>query len=590
MRFGFYGQNHQHLLDIVFRTMELDRKILGRAYIARIKAMDVYGGVDQLYAIAYNSPKEEMDHNLFKSVCSTHNRKFFYSKTINKKSATFTMRECLDQVVNYPKIGTSGLSMLEYPVTLSGFGRIAYEQEILVSKSGYDLLDADTAMKSGNDVDGASEETNEINDVPFTAPAVAISKIRKSILKKKEFGNMMDTVRKQAEQLKDVSFEHSSVPQGDIFLLSKDGSVMTEEVLGSSDIPVVGVDEIIAPAGDGFENLTMEALRDRCLLAEMSLDSLTTVVEEKDAQILTLKKKLESATENSEKFMNAAALADVQRREYRADNASEVVDGLKPEFNLLKGVSIKMDKVSSSVEKGSQEQVLVLTEISQTLDDLPRKLQNFADGVQKTLSLNIKTMVNEVSKVLLAKQHESYSNEVEDQRSTADGLSIKKFTDYADEDTDVEVIEDEDKDIETIPAIRTAVIVATATHGNPEDKVKTLVKSKTVEFVLNEENRDAVRNDAQTVGVKKQGNYLLQQSNQRDPEHQGLLQLPRSNNNMRPGDVWIQPPRSFQPPNSFQPSSSFQPHRSFQPPRSVQPPRSFKRGSQFKDSDAKRRL
>ena len=127
MRFGFFERFLQS--GAVFRIMELDRKILGRAYVGRIKAYDIYGGVDQLYGIVYKSPKEELGHELFKSICATHNQKYFYSKTINKKTPTFTMRECLDTMVNFPKIGTSGLSMLDYPMTFSGFGRLAYEQD-----------------------------------------------------------------------------------------------------------------------------------------------------------------------------------------------------------------------------------------------------------------------------------------------------------------------------------------------------------------------------------------------------------------------------------------------------------------------------
>ena len=513
VKFGFSVWFPQQMSGIVFRIMELDRKILGRAYIARIKARDVHGGVDQLYGIAYKSPKEEMDHVLFNSVCSVHNNKFFYSKTVNKKTETFTMRECLDMMVNFPKLGTSGLSMLDYPMTLTGFGKLAYEQQILVSKSGYDLLEADEP----------SVERSDQRTVPVPPPTVVMSKVRKSIEKKRMFSSMMDTVRMQAQQFKDVIVDPSSVPQGDALLISSDGSVMAESVLASDDIPFGGEEEIIAPAGDGFDNLTVDALRDRCIVAEAGMESLQAVIEEKDAQIDELKKKLEAATTSSEKFMRAADLADVQRREYRADNASEVVEGLKPEFNLLKGVSNKVTALTSTVDKGSQEQVLVMTEILQTLDDLPRKLQNFADGVHKHLCTNIVTMVDEVAKVLAPEN-------VEDSR----GFSIRKFTDYADDDTDVEVIEDDDEDSalgQSKPSsIPIGVIVAV--QGKQLGK-------KSVRFV-------PVDVDQQVVETHHEGKYLLQQGGKRN--NQGILPTPdvtRSNKNMRPNDLWIQPPKSF---------------------------------------------
>ena len=167
-------------------------------------------------------------------------------------------------------------------------------------------------------------------------------------------------------------------------MLSDNGSVLTENILDEHGIPMVGVEEVVAPSNDVFSNISMEALKDRCVLAEANLEKVQAVVAEKDAQIDDLKKKLESAVASSEKFMSAAGLADAQRREYRADNASEVVDGLKNEFDLLKGVSKKIAGISTSMSDNNAEQVLVLTEIVQSLDDLPRKLMNFADGVQKS--------------------------------------------------------------------------------------------------------------------------------------------------------------------------------------------------------------
>ena len=71
---------------------------------------------------------------------------------------------------------------------------------------------------------------------------------------------------------------------------------MAQSVIAGDDIPFGGEEEIIAPAGDGFDNLTVDALRDRCIVAEAGMESLQAVIEEKDVQIDELKKKLEVAT------------------------------------------------------------------------------------------------------------------------------------------------------------------------------------------------------------------------------------------------------------------------------------------------------
>ena len=453
------------------------------------------------------------------------------------------MRECLDTMVNFPKIGTSGLSMLDYPMTFSEFGRLAYEQNILSSASGYALLDDE----------GEAEPNDEIEElsVPIVE-RVPASKVRKSIQKKVLFNNMMKTVRKQALQFKDVARSNvSALPQGEQLLLSDNGSVLTEKILDEHDIPTVGMEEVVAPSNDGFSNISMEALKDRCVLAEANIEKLEAVVAEKDAQIDDLKKKFGSAVASSEKFMSAAGLADAQRREYRADNASEVVDGLKNEFDLLKGVSNKIAGISTSMSDNNAEQVLVLTEIVQSLDDLPRKLMNFADGVQRSLSSNVQLIVEEVKNVLLDKQvGDSSSKQLLDRG----GFSIQKFTDYVDNDDEVEVIDDDDEDssgqsIQSVnEVVRPGVIVGPASqgsYGKPRNNEDKSVK-KTIGGNGDAANGHAgnnVVNDGGNQGV--QGNYLLKEKPHRNST--GILPHPPSvnNNNKRSLDVWIHPPLSF---------------------------------------------
>ena len=292
----------------------------------------------------------------------------------------------------------------------------------------------------------------------------------------------------------------------------------------------------------------MESLNDRCVLAEANLQKVEAVVAEKD----DLKKKLESAVASSEKFMSAAGLADAQRREYRADNASEVVDGLKNEFDILKGVSKKIAGISTSMLDNTAEQVLVLTKIVQSLDDLPRKLMNFADGVQRSLSSNVQLIVEEVKNVLLDKQvgDSSSSKQLLDRG----GFSIQKFTDYVDNDDEVEVIDDDDEDssgqsIQSVhEVVRPGVIVGPASqgsYGKPRNNEDKSVK-KTIGGNGDAANGHAgnnVVNDGGNQGV--QGNYLLKEKPHRNST--GILPHPPSvnNNNKRSLDVWIHPPLSF---------------------------------------------
>ena len=91
----YFGEICSSSSGTPFRAMDMDHQFYGKAYIGRMKAVDDFGGDDLLYAIVYKGSKDTVDLNLFKSVCTTHNDKFFYAKSINKESTTFTMRNCL---------------------------------------------------------------------------------------------------------------------------------------------------------------------------------------------------------------------------------------------------------------------------------------------------------------------------------------------------------------------------------------------------------------------------------------------------------------------------------------------------------------
>ena len=181
---------------------------------------------------------------------------------------------------------------------------------------------------------------------------------------------MIREVRDYAKKLKSQQPSPPSLSQGDHLLVGgHDGFVYTVR-----DIPA-NSEEVIDMVDGNFANITMDALKERCLNAGTQLGSFDSVVKEKDAQIAALKAQLESATKSSEQFMSAAALADAQRREYRSDNASEVVDGLR--LRISKHLSV----VSKSVDKGNTENVELLTEVLRNLEDLPEKLEN----IEKTI-------------------------------------------------------------------------------------------------------------------------------------------------------------------------------------------------------------
>ena len=351
-----------------FRTMDLDRAILGKAYVGRIKAFDNFGGTDLVYGIVYKGVKEHVDYSLFKSVCSTHNDKFFYSKAINKDSITFTMRNCLKAVENYPMVGTSGVSMLDFPMTFTEFGKLAYENCVLTSSKGYQLL-----------CEGEVNADREQGEVPVPPPSMIVTKVRSSIVRGKQVSDMIKDAENKARELKNMSVS-PCVSHGDNFLLGLHKGLHDKEIIPGDKIHTGG-EEVIAIDEDGSTNITMDALKERCLLAEAKAESYEIALQETKAQIATLKAQAESATASSEKFMTAAALADSQRREYRSDNASEIVDGLKTEFETLKATSKHLSVIAKAVGKGNAENVELLTEVQRSLEDFPERLSQIGNAL-----------------------------------------------------------------------------------------------------------------------------------------------------------------------------------------------------------------
>ena len=82
-------------------SVDLTKKIMGTAYVARIKDprnnLSIHKKPDFLHAIAYDDPQEPFDYMQLKSLVEGKNQLIFYSYTINKRDrTTFTWKQCLE--------------------------------------------------------------------------------------------------------------------------------------------------------------------------------------------------------------------------------------------------------------------------------------------------------------------------------------------------------------------------------------------------------------------------------------------------------------------------------------------------------------
>ena len=376
--------------------MDLDRKISGRVYIGRIKSFDEYKGEDELYGIVYKG-RGSIDYNLCKSICTTHNGKFFWAQKINQVM-TFTMRECLAAVRNFPQFGRDGVSMVDHPMTFEEFVRLAYENAVLSSKEGFEIL--------GDESRGfVLDKTQKVPLPPKTS-----SKLTAQQLQKKQYSDVLKSVSKEAMNLRLGGVDTSGFTAGERQLMGERGNASGDFV--SPDELLTNSEEVLGPSGDGYANFSMDNLRDRCLMAETKNESLEAVVSERDAEIATLKARLESASQDSNKFMSSADLANTRLREFRADNASEVALGLKKEFDLVKGMSTKLAKLSTFTNTRGEEQKQLLTEVVQSLEDLPARLtatfasfENAVNANTKTLAENVRVVWSVLEDFGLSKNH-----------------------------------------------------------------------------------------------------------------------------------------------------------------------------------------
>ena len=383
------------------RDMDLDRRVRGVAYIGRIKSMDSHQGEDEVYGVVYCKGKGVMDYSLFKSVCSTHNDRFFYARKVNGKQS-FTMRECLTASSNFPMLGDSGVSMLEHPMTFPEFGLLAHELGFLSSESGLEILKEKDASTGGKTIDSSAAVKVVVQEVPVPSPPKVVPKLSKASVDKKRISDMMKTASCTVIDKRIFSEDPSAYKQSERQLLGlgNPGTDGAEQgLLGGDDIPFSNEEVIGGVSSSGFANLTVDGLRDRCLVAETKVESLGLVIGERDEEIALLKAQLESSKENSAQFMASSSLEAAKNRATRTDNASELVDGLKPEFGMVKGLSSKLAGLSTMFAKTKSEQNDLLAEIVHHLEALPERLTSTFSSFESAVNENSKTLAGNVMKV-----------------------------------------------------------------------------------------------------------------------------------------------------------------------------------------------
>ena len=348
--FGLFDKSSFHIkvsyqtlatdIQNLFRDMDLDRRYFGVAYIGRIKTFDDFKCEDELYGIVYKGDSR-VDYTLFASVCSIHNNKHFYSRKINKTSSYFTMRDCLSAVKNFPKLGNNGFTMLDHPMTFAEFGKLAYEKSILSDSSGYSELCID-AEHNENRSEGQGDAMSD------------------------ELSAMTDSVRKRANSL----------------FVSKERATEETDVVEN-----VEREEVISCGSDEYTNETIDSLRERCAISDSKVEALESDKKKMNETIATFKAQLESVKDSNVQFMSSADLQEARNRAIRADNASDIVSGLKDEFKLLKGISNKL-AVLSTMKEGDTEQINLINSLKESIITLNGNVARSFIAVESMMSQN----------------------------------------------------------------------------------------------------------------------------------------------------------------------------------------------------------
>jgi hypothetical protein len=206
------------------------------------------------------------------------------------------MRECLTASSNFPMLGDSGVSMLEHPMTFPEFGLLAYELGFLSSESGLEILKEKDASAGGKTIDSSAAVKIVVQEVPVPSPPKVVPKLSKASVDKKRISDMMKTASCTVIDKRIFSEDPSAYKQSERQLLGlgNPGTDGAEQgLLGGDDIPFSNEEVIGGVSSSGFANLTVDGLRDRCLVAETKVESLGLVIGERDEEIALLKAQLE---------------------------------------------------------------------------------------------------------------------------------------------------------------------------------------------------------------------------------------------------------------------------------------------------------
>ena len=361
----------------------MEGKFHGKGYIARIKNEDSFEAYDELYAVVYKG-KDTVNFNLFKSICCTHNPKFFYPQKVNDKSS-FTMEEAVAAMNNYPMKGGDGLYFVSHPLTFAQFGFLAYDHGILTSESGLRELGGrrDVVQDESNTMVSGKESTvSEIPESQVVDDSVTIG--------------LPDAIKAAREKAETLFPRYEEQYNEDVFDFRSNGDYDSDNDKEFEDDKGSEVE-----SDNEHLDISFDSLNERCLLAEAKVKSLETLVAEKEASISALKMELDVAIKNNEKFMSAADLANTRVREFRAGNASELVAGLQPEFAVIKGVSNKLSTLDRTVKTANADHSALIIEALQILEDLPDTVkQVFSEVTIKTSDTALTAAVQENSKIV----------------------------------------------------------------------------------------------------------------------------------------------------------------------------------------------
>ena len=309
------------------------------------------------------------------------------------------MEECVVEMNNHPMCGANGLYYVNHPLTFAQFGFLAYEHGVLTSEAGLNELGAQygSLLKPEQPLD--LHNPSESDELPRVDLQTAIK-----------------SAMNQGKRVFDVDNSDGGHSMDEL----EEGFVFDDIEYNDEEIGYEGNGEHLNVPIDSFGEHDCESsqspqtshvkedtdtLSERCLIAEARVQSLETLLNEKDNEILLLKAKLQSAQEECQRYMGAADLANKKVREVRSGDSSEIISGLKPEF---KPVNAKLATLAAVLKNFKVNHNEMLLDILMTLEEIPDQFDNSLKAAA------------EVASDIVAKSNESMAKAVEANTSKID--------------------------------------------------------------------------------------------------------------------------------------------------------------------------